>query len=131
MDIPEDKKNIPWQRALNSLIPEDISIIEASYVDQNFHARYMAKAKIYSYTVWTNSDFIYPMRSPFCWKTGKLDIELMLKAAKHLEGERDFSCFQNTGSNVKNTVRTIYKIFFAPLACLKMRRCFISLGMAF
>jgi len=130
VDIPEDKKNIPWQKALNSLLPTDISIIEARYVDEKFHARYSAKAKIYSYTLWTNSDFIYPMRSPFCWKIGKVDIKLMLRAAKYLEGERDFSCFQNKGSNVKNTTRKIYKIFCAP-GLSQYERVFYFIGNGF
>ncbi len=114
VDIPEDKTHIPWQKALNSMLPEDISIVDISYVDMAFHARYSAKAKMYSYTLWTTRDYIYPMRSPFCWKTGELNIEKMIDASKLLEGKRDFSCFQNTGTNVKNTIRTIYKIFCLP-----------------
>ncbi len=113
-DIPVKKKHIPWQKALNSLLPKDISIVETEFVAKDFHARLSAKAKIYSYTLWTEPKFIYPMRRPFCWQVGKIDVDKMLKAAKLLEGTRDFKCFQNKGTDVKNTVRTIFKIFCIP-----------------
>lgn len=113
-DIPEKKKNIPWQKALNSLLPKDISVIDAEITTKDFHARLSAKAKIYSYTIWTEPRFIYPMRSPFCWQVGKIDVKKMLDAAKLLEGTKDFKCFQNSGTDVKTTIRTIFKIFVTP-----------------
>ena len=35
--------------ALNSLLPKDIHVIEAVAVDDDFHARFMAKEKTYKY----------------------------------------------------------------------------------
>jgi len=113
-DIPASRYHVPWQKALNSILPDDISIIKTRYVSKDFHSRYMAVAKIYSYTLWTEPDYILPMRAPFCWKVGEIDLDSMIKAAKLLEGERDFRCFQNTGTPVKNTVRKLYKIFCTP-----------------
>ena len=114
LDIPVAKKHIPWQKALNSQLPDDISILEVDYVDSNFHARYSSVAKIYSYTIWTQSNYILPNKRPFCWKTGPVDLRAMLDAAKLLIGEKDFKCFQNSGTPIKNTVRKIYKIFYTP-----------------
>ena len=51
------ESQIPVNRipdALNSKLPKDISVIEAEEVDDDFHARYSAKGKIYRYLVYNN-----------------------------------------------------------------------------
>lgn len=107
-DIPEDKKHVSWQKALNSLLPEDISIVEAEYTAPDFHARYSATGKVYSYTLWTAPDYILPQCRNFCWSVGPLDLQAMLKASTYFIGTRDFAALQNTGTPVKSTVRTVY-----------------------
>ncbi|WP_101773782.1 tRNA pseudouridine(38-40) synthase TruA [Peptostreptococcus faecalis] len=104
--IPIDK--IP--EALNNTLPDDIAILEAEEVDENFHARHSAIKKTYRYQV-------YPSRikSPFFKNTSyrvkyRLDMEKMKKEIKSFEGEHDFAGFRNSGSSIINTVRTIYKI---------------------
>ncbi len=113
-DIPTSRAKIPWQRALNSLLPPDISILEATIVDDNFHARKDATAKIYSYTLWIEPSYILPQRRPFCWKVGRLDLDIMKKALSLFEGTHDFAAFQNTGTPLKNTTRTIFRAFMTP-----------------
>ena len=39
-----------------------------------------------------------------------LDVNAMREAAKVIEGEHDFKCFEASGSVVKSTVRTVYEI---------------------
>lgn len=104
--IPSDK--IP--NALNAKLPKDISIIECTEVDKEFHARYSAKGKRYRYLIYNN-----PYRNPIYKDISyhvkySLDFEKMCKEANSLIGEHDFKGFMSSGSAVKDTVRTIYDI---------------------
>ena len=40
-----------FREAINSKLPDDIAIIKSEEVDENFHARYCSKGKMYSYTI--------------------------------------------------------------------------------
>ncbi|MGH7229052.1 MAG: tRNA pseudouridine synthase A, partial [Nitrospiraceae bacterium] len=40
-----------WGRALNALLPKDISVRSAERVADEFHARYSAKGKLYEYRI--------------------------------------------------------------------------------
>ena len=111
-DVPDDKAHIPWQKALNSLLPEDISVLKVEFVSDDFHARYSARSKTYTYTFWTEKKYVLPWRKDYVWPVGHLDLDLIKKASNYLLGEHDFKSFMNVGTPVQNTVRTIYKIDF-------------------
>jgi tRNA pseudouridine38-40 synthase len=109
-DVPAKKADIPWTRALNSMLPTDIRVLHHRVVDQDFHARFSATGKRYSYTFWSDPRFVLPQRAPFVWATRKIDLPAMDKAAATLIGTRDFASFQNAGTPVSSTVRTIRSI---------------------
>lgn len=114
MDVPEARTHIPWQKALNAILPPSIRVLEARTVEADFHARYASVSKTYSYTLWTNAAFVLPQRRRFVWNTGFLDISAMQEAADYLVGTHDFKSFQNIGTDVQSTVRTITAITHAP-----------------
>jgi len=114
MDIPEARAHIPWQKALNAILPPSIRVLEARTVGAEFHARYTSISKTYSYTLWTNPTYVLPQRRRFVWNTGPLNIPAMQEAASYLVGTHDFKSFQNLGTDVQSTVRTITSITHAP-----------------
>ncbi|MEW6615516.1 MAG: tRNA pseudouridine(38-40) synthase TruA [Thermodesulfobacteriota bacterium] len=98
------------QRGLNSLLPPDISIKEISEVEQDFHARYSAKSKIYRYVI-LNQRFPSPLYRNFSWFIPfKLNVKKMKKAVKCLIGKHDFSSFKASGCNSHNPIREVYAI---------------------
>ncbi len=104
--IPSDK----FAYALNSILPKDISIVESVEADINFHARFDAVSKKYRYIIYNSKTRTglynrYSYHVPY-----KLDIEKMKEFLQLLEGTHDFIGFMSTNSDVKDTVRTIYKI---------------------
>lgn len=103
VNIPTDR--IP--RALNRLIPADISCKTAEEVEPGFHARYDAKGKIYRYRILNQRRGSVFKRNYVYHYIHPLDYQLMLKAAGYFEGTHDFASFQSTGSSVQDTVRTI------------------------
>lgn len=82
-------------RALNSILPNDIRVISLQKVKKNFHARKMAKSKIYQYRI-INSPYTSPflIRYAYYWSS-PLDSPSMEKAALLLVREADFSGFSS------------------------------------
>jgi len=109
-DVPESRRHIPWRQALNAMLPGDISILEAREAQDDFHARFSVRSKRYAYTLWTEPRFTLPQRAPFVWPVRGLDFEAMDQAAKVLAGTHDFAAFQNAGTEIKGTVRTLEPI---------------------
>jgi len=105
-------KPLEIQRALNSLLPEDIAVHEAKEVKNDFHAQYSVKEKTYRYTVLNRkyrsvflSDRVYYFPYP-------LNIPRMRKAAEYLNGRHDFKSFQayDPLRAQRQTVRTVKKV---------------------
>ena len=107
--------NIPVERipmAMSAHLPEDISVISAEWVEDDFHPRYDVKYKEYVYRIWNRS-----YRDPFnvgrCWHCPKAvtaeGLEKMKLAAKELVGTQDFASYMAADSKIKDTVRTVYE----------------------
>ncbi|WP_243438142.1 tRNA pseudouridine(38-40) synthase TruA [Fundidesulfovibrio soli] len=109
-DIPADRAHLPFRRALNALLPRDVSVLGVERVPADFHCRIHSVRKFYAYTLWHEAEFILPQRRPFVWRVGRLDTRAMLEAASLLIGTHDFAGFQNTGTPVRDTVRTVESI---------------------
>jgi len=114
--ITEDK--IPY--AVNTNLPDDVSMLYCEKVDDDFNARFSAKRKTYTYKM-----YLCQHRLPMFEETHEhivvpLDIDAMKTAAKYIEGEHDFKCFEAVGSHVVSTVRTVYEVEInvKPLECL-------------
>lgn len=94
--------------ALNSMLPDDISVIKCEIVPDSFHPRYDTFGKEYSYHY-----FDRPERDPFlvdrAWHVrARLDENAMNQAAGLFVGKHDFSAFRSTGSSDKDHIRVIY-----------------------
>lgn len=106
--IPPEK----FVYALNGLLPRDIVIKESSEAAPDFHARYSAVGKMYSYLVF-NSKFpsaLYRNYAYHITNCERLDIDRIKKAAEAFTGTHDFSGFMATGSVVTDTIRTIHEL---------------------
>lgn len=106
--------NIPetaFVRGLNSFLPPDIAVKECIRVANDFHARYNAKGKTYSYYIY-NSKVKDPFKMRYSWQIERpLNVELMNDFAKQLVGTHDFYAFSSSGRTVEDTVRTITECY--------------------
>lgn len=100
------------KRALNANLPPDIRITDVSETDEDFHPRYDAKKKIYSYLLsFSRPDSVFLRR--YTWQIHhdpSLLLDVMREAAGYITGENDFSCFRASGCASRNSVRVIYNI---------------------
>ena len=118
LDIPEDKAHLDWQRIFNTTLPGDISVLEVRPVPADFHARFDAVDKTYTYQFWMNRRCMPPRLRPFAWDCGPLDVECMRAALPHLLGRHEFRSLQNAGTPMEDTVRTITEITLDPALAL-------------
>jgi len=92
--------------ALNTLTPDTIYVIDVEKVDNEFHARYMAKEKTYIYKV--NTGIYNPIEKDYvCQLNKKLDIDLLKKEIKDFIGTYDYSAFISNEDKKETNVRTI------------------------
>lgn len=105
-----DKEFKDITKSINSQLPEDIRIVSCKPVSDEFHSRYDAKWKHYSYII--NTGKFNPIQRNYAYQLGiELDEEKMQEAAKALVGTHDFSSFNATRKDeIEDQVRTIYKI---------------------
>lgn len=102
---------IPCERlipALNVKLPPAVAVTACREVPPDFHARYSCRGKRYCYRILNT-----PVRDPFYEGLAlhipyPLDAAFLHKQARQFVGTFDFAAFQNSGSPVENTVRTIF-----------------------
>ncbi len=109
-------------RGLNGLLPRSIRILHSCEEVPEFHARFSAKAKTYSYSLFTG-----PIQSPlqrlysvhFASLSHQERIQLCLEK---IRGTHDFASFEASGSrdlkapSVRGSVRTLLQATFTQFA---------------
>lgn len=109
VDVPP-RTDMDWQRALNAKLPADIRVAACRAVPAGFHARHSATGKLYAYTLFTGAGNTPPRLEPYAWATPPLDLDAMRETAALLAGRHDFASFQNAGTPVADTVRTLWSV---------------------
>lgn len=104
--IPTDK--IPF--AVNTNLPDDVSMLYCEETEDSFNARFSAKRKTYCYKMYVSQHRLPMLEPTHEHIVVPIDVDKMIEASKIIEGEHDFKCFEASGSVVKNTVRTVYSI---------------------
>ena len=93
--------------ALNTRLPDAISVVAAEEAAPGFHARHAATARSYRYRIFTRST-----PSPFelgrsWWIPRPLDLDALTAAAALLPGEHDFRAFTPTETQHEVFVRVV------------------------
>ncbi|MFB4165899.1 tRNA pseudouridine(38-40) synthase TruA [Alteribacillus sp. JSM 102045] len=105
LSIPAEK----WSKAINSHLPEDILIKDASYTNFDFHARFDAVEKEYRYRVLPKREKDIFRRNHTFFYPYPIEVDEIKKAAAYLKGTHDFSSFCASGTDVVNMVRTVHR----------------------
>jgi tRNA pseudouridine38-40 synthase len=93
--------------ALNTRLPDEVSVISVTEVAADFNARYSALSRSYRYRIFNRRS-----PSPFeanrsWWIPRALDEEKLAAAAALLPGSHDFRAFTPTETHHKNFTRTV------------------------
>ena len=97
--------------AVSRFLPNDLSLYYAEECNDDFHPRYDAKSKEYLYRI-INTRVYDPFDFGRAWFVPKYisgdDLIRMREAASFIVGKHDYSSFMSEGSDVSDTVRTVY-----------------------
>ena len=95
-------------RALNAILPDDIAILNAEAVGNDFDPRRHATARVYEYRV-LNQQTRSPFEHRYAWLIREaLDLDRMNEAARIFLGVHDFAAFRTLGTEVKSTMRRVH-----------------------
>jgi tRNA pseudouridine38-40 synthase len=98
------------QKALNAILPKDISIVKCEEADVTFHSQFDAKSKIYAYVILyrpypSSLERLRAWHIPFTLKLPE-----MKEASTALIGEHDFRAFGLSTHTLRSTVREVLKL---------------------
>ena len=107
--VPPEKLPVAVARYL----PTDLALYYAEEAKEGFHPRYDVVSKEYLYNI-KNARVFDPFFYERAWFLPKeINEEALLKmrlAASFIVGKHDFSCFMAEGSDVSDTVRTVFSL---------------------
>ena len=95
------------QKALNTVLPDDIAVIKTEEVGLDFHSRFSAKSKVYRYTILNRPSRPAISRDTVYFFPYPLNLKLMRKDARILLGRHNFKSFQAADKKKRGAVRTI------------------------
>lgn len=103
--------NHEWLAALNAHLPASIRVMQIREITEDFHARFSAIGKIYTYTLW-NAPAMHPMLADRAWHVPrKLDPDKIRAACALFVGTHDFAAFSaRRTKEPEHTIRTIHRI---------------------
>ena len=99
-----------WKRALNGVLPQDISVVSVDSAPDDFHARYSARAKLYEYHILNRPDRPALDRQRAWHVYRPLDLAAMREAAAILVGRHDCSSFQGSPTDNDNPVCEVSRL---------------------
>ncbi len=109
---PKNEVAIPAEklhRAFAAYLPDDIAVVAAAEVADDFHPRYSAKGKRYVYRICDAraEDPFEKQRSMRSNPVSDEALSRMQAAAAHFVGRHDFCTFMAKGSKIVDTVRCV------------------------
>ena len=98
-------------KSLNFFLNKElVTVLKIRKRHKDFHARFSAKMRIYRYVIFNrlSGPVLYKNRG---WHIIKnLDLKIMKKAAKKLEGTNDFSTFRASSCRAKSPIKTMKSV---------------------
>lgn len=95
------------RNAINGNLPPDVRVLFVSAAPEDFHARYSARGKTYTYRIVHG-----PVMSPF-WsryallESRELNFDSARRCAKSLVGEHDWTAFSAAQSDAESRIRNV------------------------
>ncbi len=98
-------------KAINAHLGErPIAILKAEPVTEEFHARYGATNKLYTYRIFSRLAKPTFEKDRVWWTRRDLNIDAMREGAKHLLGQHDFTSFRAAECQANSPIRTLDRL---------------------
>ncbi len=89
---------------------ENVSILALKKKNENFHARFSAKMRIYTYIIINRLSEPVLKKNKSWHIIKKLNLDIMKKGAKKFEGTKDFSTFRAASCRAKSPIKTMKSV---------------------
>ncbi len=97
-----------FEKGLNTLIPDDIYIKSAQFVEENFDARRCAARRSYCYHIAKSPRAV---GRQYAWyPRGPFELAKMKEASEYLVGEHDFDAFSKISEDIKTYNSLVYQV---------------------
>lgn len=114
VDLPKDYPALVVKRAVNFYLkPAPVAIIASEKVGEDFHARFSAKKRSYTYRI-LNRPAPPILQLHRVWHVREqLDVSAMQESANFLIGHHDFTSFRAVACQAKSPLKTLDSIIIA------------------
>jgi len=109
-DTSSERLPKAWVMGTNVYLPDDVSVVWAKPVDEEFSARFSAFKRAYRYIIFNRKSRPGIHASQVSWIYDELNIDAMHEAAQALIGKHDFSAFRSSVCQAKHAVRIMESI---------------------
>ncbi len=97
-----------WCRGVNRFLPPEVAIRWAQRVEADFHARFAARSRRYSYFLQCTRQRPGLRAGRVGWTHWPLALERMQEALVSIEGRHDFSSFRAAECQARSPIKTMY-----------------------
>lgn len=109
-DTPIERSTTAWVRGVNTSLPDAAAVLWAQPVADDFHARFSATARHYTYLLLDRAERPGLAHGRVGWYHHPLDLEAMGAAATLVAGRHDFSSFRAAECQAKTPIRTLSRL---------------------
>ena len=109
-DAPAARPETAWVRGVNALLPATVSVRWALEVADEFHARFSATGRHYTYMLQNHPVRPALLQSRVGWYHRPLALGPMEEGAQALLGTHDFSAFRAAECQAKSPVKTLDRL---------------------
>jgi tRNA pseudouridine38-40 synthase len=106
-DVETERPDNAWVRGVNSNLPADVAVLWACPVAADFHARFSAVRRHYTYLLSARAVRPALLAGRIGWYHRSLDLVAMQDAAAALVGTHDFSGFRAAECQAASPTRTL------------------------
>lgn len=109
VDLPDDlMSSLDYRYKLNNMLPSSIAVKDVQLVNADFHARFDATARTYSYFIHFKKDPFLNSISYYCSYRDRLDLAQFDAVIELIKRYEDFASFCKAHSDNKTTICRIY-----------------------
>ena len=109
-DTDAARPDSAWMRGANAHLPDTIAVRWALPIGADFHARFAATGRHYSYLLLDRPVRPALLNGRVGWYHRPLAVEAMCAAASALIGNHDFSAFRSAECQAKSPVKTLDRL---------------------
>jgi tRNA pseudouridine38-40 synthase len=105
-----ERSDFSWLRGTSRYLPDDVTVLWARHVSDEFHARFSAIERSYQYIILNRRERPAILHKKVTWEYRPLDTSLMQAAAASLVGKHDFNAYRAVACQAKSPVRELREL---------------------